>query len=39
MGGEEFPLDNDSKIFELTPPQNNVGGPYVVYKDLVERWP
>ena len=39
MGGEDFPLVNDSKILEIKAPQASVGGPYVVvYKDVVERW-
>jgi len=39
MSGENFPLDNDSKILEINSPRNNVGGPYVVvYKNLEERW-
>lgn len=39
MSGKDFPLDNDTKILEITSPRDNVGGPYVVvYKDLEERW-
>ncbi len=39
MGGENFPLEDDSKILEINSPRRNVGGPYiVVFKSLEERW-
>lgn len=39
MGGMSFPLDDNSKILEITSPRGSVGGPYVVvYKNLEERW-
>jgi hypothetical protein len=39
LGGETFPLDDDSKILELNSPQSRVRGPYVVvFKELEERW-
>lgn len=39
MSGEDFPLDDDSKILEINSPRDSVGGPYVVvYKSFEERW-
>ena len=39
MSGENFQLDDDSKILEIKSPKKNVGGPYVVvFKSLDERW-
>lgn len=39
MSGENFPLEDDSKILSINSPKNSVGGPYVVvYKNLEERW-
>ncbi len=35
MSGNDFPLDDDSKILEINSPRDIVGGPYVVvYKNL-----
>ncbi len=39
QGGENFPLDDDSKILEINSPKKMVGGPHVVvFKELEGRW-
>lgn len=39
VGGANYPLEDDGRILELSPPRERGGGPYaVVYKDLDERW-
>jgi hypothetical protein len=39
MSGENYPIEDDTKILEIKSPRNSVGGPYiVVFKNLEERW-
>lgn len=39
MGGESFPLEDDTRVLEVRSPKSRLGGPYmVVYRDLHQRW-
>lgn len=39
MGGENFNMESDEAILQITSPIPRLNGPYlVVYKDVTERW-